>query len=192
MEDLRKILNGLLIVERDDNGKFISEIRSPSAEWNETYWELRNAVIYQYEDDVLRIFPLEDVSSYDEDPDTFRRHAVVVDELTARDAGLLVKDLRLAGLPYTQVQTKYYHRFSFSAASLIVMILSISMGGRFKKNILLMSLVTSLAVAVVYYVANMLSGTLAGLNYIHPFVGAWFPVLIFIVLGLLLLKSAKT
>jgi len=188
----RKILNGLLIVERDEDGKFVSEIRSPSAEWNETYWDLRNAVIYKYEDEVLRIYPLEENTSYNEEPDTFRRHAVVVDELTAKDAGLLVKDLRSAGLPYAQVQTKYYHRFSFSAASLIVMILSISMGGRFKKNILLMSLFTSLAVAVVYYVANMLTGTLASLNYIHPFIGAWFPVLIFIVLGLLLLKSAKT
>jgi len=33
---------------------------------------------------------------------------------------------------------------------------------------------------------------MAGFNYIHPFVGAWFPVFLFIVAGVLLLRSAKT
>ena len=188
----KQILNGIRIVEMDDKGQFISEIRSASAEWNEDYWEFRNAVIYQYENDMLRIRPLGKNTSYNENPETFRRHAVIVEELNAKDAGLLIQDLRSAGLPYSHVQANYYHRYSFAAASLIVMILSISMGGRFRKNILLMSLFTSLSVAVVYYIAEMLSMTLAGLNYIHPFVGAWFPVLIFIVIGILLLRSAKT
>jgi len=55
-----------------------------------------------------------------------------------------------------------------------------------------MSLFTSLSVAVVYYITEMLSMTMAGLNIIHPAVGAWFPVLLFIVVGALLLRGAKT
>jgi len=185
-------LNGVSIVEMDENGGFVLQIRSPSAEWKETYWEFRNALIYQYEDEILRVRPLPYNTSYDEHPDIFRRHAVNVEELQARDAGLLIQDLRAAGLPYNQAQANYYHRYSFAVTSLIVMILSISMGGRFRKNILLMSLFTSLSVAVVYYIAEMLSMTMAGLNYIHPFVGAWFPVVIFIVIGVSLLRSART
>ena len=189
----RRILNGVRIVERDNEGFFVSQIRSPSAEWKETHWEFRNAVIYQYDDnEIIRIAPFFNDDSYNEHPDTFRRHAVIVEELSAKDAGLLIQDLRSAGLPYSHVQANFYHRYSFSATSLIVMILSISMGGRFRKNILLMSLFTSLSVAVVYYIAEMLCMTLAGLNYIHPFVGAWFPVFLFIVIGILLLRSAKT
>jgi len=188
----KRILNGVRIVERDEEGLFVSQIRSPSAEWKDTYWDFNNAVIYYYEEDMVRISPLTDNTSYDEHPDTFRRHAVIVDELTAKDAGLLVQDLRSAGLPYSNVQNNYFRRYSFAATSLIVMILSISMGGRFRKNILLMSLFTSLLVAVVYYVAEMLCTTLAGLNYIHPLIGAWFPVSIFIIIGVLLLRSAKT
>ena len=188
----KQILNGISIVERDESGMFISQIRAPSAEWKESYWEFRNAVIYKYADDILRVNPLGAHDSFNEHPDTFRRHAVIVEELSAKDAGFLIEDLRAAGLPYSHVQANYYHRYSFAATSLIVMILSISMGGRFRKNILLMSLFTSLSVAVVYYIAEMLSMTLAGLNYIHPFIGAWFPVVFFIVLGILLLRSAKT
>jgi len=188
----KNVLNGISIDEMDENGVFVSRIRAPSAVWKETFWEFNNAVIYQYEDNFLKIHPLPDSTSYNEPPDMFRRTAVKVEELSAKKAGFLIKDLRSTGQPFIQAQANYYHRFSFSATPLIVMILSISMGGRFRKNILLMSFFSSLSVAVVYYIAEMLSMTMAGLNYIHPIVGAWFPVFIFIILGLVLLWSAKT
>jgi len=189
----RNILNGVIVVERDEKGKIVSEIRSSSAEWNDSYWEFKNAVIYRYDEKgEFKIYPFTSNELYNEHPDIFRRKSVNVEELSARDAGILVKDLRSAGYSYRSAQANYYHRFSFAATSLIVMILSISMGGRFRKNILLMSLFTSLCVAVVYYVAEMLSMAMAGLNYIHPFIGAWFPVVIFIVIGVNLLRGAKT
>jgi lipopolysaccharide export system permease protein len=57
---------------------------------------------------------------------------------------------------------------------------------------MLMSLLSSLVTAVVFYVIEMISMMMARLGYIHPFIGAWFPVFTFIVVGLLLLRSAKT
>jgi len=186
------IINGVSIIETDRNGEMISHIRAQSALWNGSNWEFRNAVIYQYENDMLMISPFSHNDSYIEHPDMFKRKAVEVDDLKARDAGLLVRDLRAAGLPFIGALANYYHRFSFSTVSLIVMILSISMGGRFRKNILLMSLFASLSAAVVFYIMEMISMTMAGLGYIHPFIGAWFPVFGFIIIGLFLLKGAKT
>ncbi|MCL2720071.1 MAG: LptF/LptG family permease [Treponema sp.] len=188
----KKILNDVIIVEKDVNGRFLSQIRAPSADWNETHWEFRNAVIYQYDDEILRVNPLAFCTSYTEHPDMFRRRTVVFQELPAREARVFINDLRYVGLPHYQAQADYFHRYSFATTSFIVMILSVSMGGRFKKNILLMSLFTSLAVAVIFYIVEMLSMTMAGLNYFHPFIGAWFPIVLFIVIGILLLRSAKT
>jgi lipopolysaccharide export system permease protein len=189
----KNILNGVLIVERDEKGAIVSELRAPSAEWNDSYWEFKNAVIYRYDEKgEFKIYPFTSNELYNEHPDIFRKKSINVEELSVRDAGLLIKDLRSAGYPYRSAQTNYHRRFSFAVTSLIVMILSISMGGRYRKNILLMSLFTSLCVAVVYYVAEMLSMAMAGLNYIHPFIGAWFPVVIFIVIGVNLLRGAKT
>jgi lipopolysaccharide export system permease protein len=74
----------------------------------------------------------------------------------------------------------------------VVIILSLSMGGRFKKNILLMSLLTSLMSAVVFYVMDMIGMMMARLGYIPPLIGAWFPVTAFILLGIFLLGFAKT
>jgi lipopolysaccharide export system permease protein len=188
----KHILNGVSIIEMDENGKFVSQIRARSASWNDEYWEFRNASIYQYEGDILRIKPLQLNTSYNEHPDMFRRNSVDVEELPVKQVGFLINDLRSAGLPYQHVQANFHHRYSFAVTSLIVMILSISTGGRFKKNILLMSLFTSLSVAVVYYITEMLSMTMAGLNYFHPAIGAWFPIVLFIFIGIVLLRGAKT
>ena len=191
-DNQRNILNGIVIVEMDENRDFLSQIRAHSAQWNETHWEFRNAVIYQYENEILRINPLPFTTEYYEHPDIFRRNAVIFQELPVNEVKHLVQDLRSVGLPFYRAQANYYHRFSFASASFIVMMLSVSMGGRFKKNILLMSLFTSLAAAVVFYITEMLSMTMAGLNMIHPFIGAWFPIFLFIVIGLLLLRSVRT
>jgi lipopolysaccharide export system permease protein len=186
------ILNGLSIVEQDQDGTFVSYVRAPRAVWTGEYWLLSNALIYQFEGDLLRVRPLEETQVYREHPDTFRRNAVEVEDLGFWDARLLVEDLKTAGLPFIRALSDYYHRFSFSTVSLVVMVLSISMGGRFRKNILLMSLLASLSVAVVFYVMEMITMMMARLGYIPPLAGAWFPVGTFIVVGLLLLGSAKT
>jgi lipopolysaccharide export system permease protein len=185
-------LNGIFIIEKDEDGNLVSLIRAPMAYWTGDYWEFSNAVIYEWKDSFFRVRNLEQTDAYDDPPDAFRRNLVNAEELQIRDAGLLVNDLRAAGLPVSAALSEYYHRFSFPTASFVVMILSISMGGRFKKNILLMTLLASLSAAVVFFVIEMISMLLSRLGYIPPVAGAWFPVLVFIAIGLLLLRSAKT
>ena len=185
-------LNGLIIFEKNEAGEFAGQIRAPRASWNGEYWEFSNPLIYQWEDGILRVRSMEGSDEYREHPDAFRRSAVNVEDLPAREAALLVDDLRNAGLPFIGALAEYYHRYSFAAVSFVVMILSISMGGRFKKNILLMSLLASLVAAVVFYVMEMISMMMARIGYIPPLAGAWFPILVFSALGTLLLGSAKT
>ena len=188
-----QIINGISIIEQDPRGGFVSLVRSQRAAWTGEYWDLVNPIIYYWENDGLlrsRLLPPTDI--YREEPDIFRRNAVKAEELPSMQVKLLVDDLRTAGLPFIEAQAEFYHRFSFATASLIVMILSISMGGRFRKNIMLMSLLASLSAAVVFYVIEMITMMMAKLGYISTFIGAWFPVVVFIALGLLLLRGAKT
>jgi lipopolysaccharide export system permease protein len=191
-DDSSTTLNGVSVIEQDDEGGFLSLIRASQARWNGEYWSFSNALVYSWEGDFLRVKPLEAAGAYREDPEIFRRRAVDAEDLPAKDAAGLVRDLKSAGLPFIGALADYYHRYSFSAVSFVVTILSISMGGRFKKNILLMSLLASLVSTVVFYVMEMISMMMARLGYIPPIVGAWFPILFFSALGLLLLQSAKT
>jgi lipopolysaccharide export system permease protein len=187
-----QVLNGLSIVELGEDWDFVSLVRAGEASWTGEYWSLLDAVIYQWEKGLLRVHPLPPTDKYREHPGTFRRSAVKVEDLPARDAGLLVEDLKAAGLPFIEALADYHHRFSFATVSFVIMILSISMGGRFRKNILLMSLLASLSAAVVFYVMEMISMMMAKLGYIPPVIGAWFPVGSFVIIGILLLGRAKT
>ncbi|GHV71674.1 membrane protein [Spirochaetia bacterium] len=185
-------LNGVVIIEKDDRGNFAFLVRAPRATWTGEYWALSNALIYEWQDGFILPRSLDASGMYREQPDTFRRNEVNVEDLSARDAMLFIKDLRAAGLPVTSVLADYYRRFSFSAVSFVVMILSISMGGRFRKNIMLMSLLASLGAAVFFYVMEMITMMMGRLGYISPVAGAWFPVGIFIIAGVVFLQSAKT
>ena len=186
------IMNGISIIEQDDDGNLVSLVRAQRANWRDYYWELVNAIVYRWEDGVLRFHPKEATDMYQEDPETFRRNLVNIEELHFHDARLLIEDLRIAGLPFVSALVDYHHRFSFSTVSLVVIMLSISMGGRFRKNIILMSLLGSIGAAVSFYVIEMVTLMMARMGYIHPIIGTWFPVFVFIIIGLFLLRSAKT
>ena len=191
-DDKAQILNGVSVIERSGNGRFLSLVRAPQAIWREDHWEFVNPVLYEWDDDFLRYRPMERTDMYRENPDIFSRNMVEVEELRVKDARLLISDLRAAGLPFIHALANFHHRFSFASVSFVVIILSISMGGRFKKNILLMSLLSSLVSAVVFYVIEMISMMMAQSGYIPPLIGAWFPVLVFIALGFMFLRTART
>jgi lipopolysaccharide export system permease protein len=191
-DDYTTSLNGVTILEQSEDGDFSALIRAFSASWTGEYWDLSSPLVYRWEKGILRARPLGKTDIYREHPDTFRRSAVEVEALPAWEAALLVEDLKRAGLPYTGALSNFHHRFSFSSVSLVVIILSVSMGGRFKKNILLMSLLASLVAAVVFYVTEMISMMMARLGYIPPVLGAWIPVGIFVGIGIVLIRSAKT
>jgi lipopolysaccharide export system permease protein len=192
LDTINKTLNGVLIVERDEAGDIVNEIRASSAIWAETFWQFNNAIIYEWQEDEWVASDLAQTEKFDDAPEIFLRSSVAPEDLSVRDAGLLVRDLKIAGLSYIEAQADYYHRFSFPSVSFIVVILSISMGGRFRKNIMLMSLLTSLSVAVIFYIMEMISMMMARTGYIPPIVGAWFPVFFFIAVGVVLVRYSKT
>jgi lipopolysaccharide export system permease protein len=186
------ILNGVIIIEKDSNGRFLHQIRAHSLKWNDDRWIFNSGLIYEWEDDIITVKPFEGDDSYNENPEIFRRSAVKPEDLSAKDAAALVEDLKAAGLPYLEAQADLFHRYSFPAVSFIVIILSIAMGGRFKKNILLMTLLTSILSAVGFYVVDFVTMILGKQGYISPLLGAWTPVLLFTVIGFFLITTAKT
>ncbi len=190
--DADSSLNGVSIVERDGAGRFLFLITSRRATWNGSYWDFVDPILYRWSEGNVTVTSFKHDGRYREQPDTFRRNAVAVEDLRAAEAAAFVTDLRAAGLPYTGALADYYRRYAFSVTPLVVMILSVAVGGGFRKNVLLMSLLISLIMSVVYYVAQMLSMMLAKLGYMPPIVGAWAPAGVFILIGALLVRRART
>jgi lipopolysaccharide export system permease protein len=192
-QDAEQKLYQVFIIERSSEGSLKSIIQASSATWGGSSWKPENPSVWVFDGAGSMSFAGDAVPvKLVEDPATFRRNVVNVDELGAHDAKNYIKSARKAGLPYAEMLSDYYKRFSFPFTIFIVLFFSISLGGRFRKNIMLMSLLLSLSVAVLYYVTQMITMLFAKWEYISPLAGAWFPVLLFVSTSIVLLRNART
>ena len=194
-----KSLSGVTIIELDENRKLKSIAYAHRADWNGDSWQFADPIHYTWDKGFFRPSTMNtgEIASvfsekYREEPGTFQRSSVSPEDLNAKDVSLLIKDLRRAGLPTAAARADYFHRFSFPAASFIVIFLSLTVSGRFKKNILLLSLLASLGTAVIFYVIEMLSMMSAQAGILPPFWGAWIPVLFCTAAGIILLRFTET
>ncbi len=218
--DSAKTLTGLTIRRRNADGSFLGRVEANWAEYVETSND-EAAVIEAPEDspsdqqaswilhDVTAYSPAEDselhtemqqesrvrmeAPFFDVTPFHFQRRTKNIEELYYLEARAWIETLRKSGRSgYKAALTDYYKRFSFALTPCIVILISAAIGSRFKKNILLMSLMTSLILSVVYYVSDMILGLFAKQGIIEPATGAWAAVLFFLALGAVLLRHAKT
>lgn len=190
---LNDSLSGVVVVERDASGGFVSRINAQSAAWNGSFWEFSGVRRFFWRGEYLSDETIGQWSDerYAEPPDSFRGGGKPVEEMTLAGARLQIAFLLNAGLPSVAARAEYYRRFSFSLTPLVVTMLSIALVGRFRKNVLLMSLLVSLVGATLYYVAQMISMLLAKSDAVSPLAGAFAPILIFTALSLALLKLRK-
>lgn len=192
--DATTTLSEVLIVERTDTGAFVRRIDAEWAEWNGGNWQLNRARVFVLEDEILRETEYTELSDpgLRAEPSGFRRKTRNVDEMRLAELAEWIETLRASGQPFREALTKYHERYSFALTPFIVILISSAVGGRFKKNILLMSLLVSLGVSVVYYVIQMVGGLMAYSGYISPVVGAWSGFVIFTITGILLFRFSRT
>lgn len=192
-QDKDEKLFSLYIVIRNPDLSISAIIQAPGAAWDGESWLLDDPRVYRF-DEVGNMTSDTDRTGFTltESPESFRKNATSVDELESSDAKKFIDGMRRAGQPYAEQQANYYKRFSFPFTIFIVLFFSISLGGRFKKNIILMSLLISLSIAVSYYVTQMVTMLFAKWEYISPLAGAWFPVILFTALSVVILRFART
>jgi lipopolysaccharide export system permease protein len=191
-------LTRLSIIIRGDDNITTDRFESKWAEFSpeKGYWILHEARHFSFNTPDI---PTESYHKRYEDhlisepPRSFKKEVRDIDELQLSEARSWLKTLERTGNPqYRKALTKYHERFSFSFTPLIVTMLAISISGYFQKNILLMSLLSSLIISVIYYVLEMVLVLLAGQGMLPPITGAWTSVIIFLFLASFLIKRART
>jgi len=189
-------LSGLTVVIRDADMTLSRRIDAQWGEWKGSHWVLHDCTIFTWDQQTGTLSnekaPVWDSTILSEPPDTFRKLSQNVEEMDREESQRFVAAIRKAGLPFREALTDYYRKFSFASTPLIVALIASSLGSTFKKNILLMSLLAALVISVVYYVSQMVAAILSKNGYIPPLAGAWSPFSLFLVLGFMLLRTART
>jgi lipopolysaccharide export system permease protein len=194
--DAETSLSGITVVRRDGEGNFVSRLNAQSAKWDGNAWRFSQARLFHWNEGNTALTDTYSEAysepGLDEPPDTFRKSGATIQEMRLKDALAYVEELKRSGLPFGGELSEYYRRFAFALAPFIVSLLSSAIGGRFRKNILLMSLLVSLISAVIFYVAQMVTSLLAKLGYMSPMIGAAAPVGFFFMIGLIMFRRART
>lgn len=189
-------LSGVTVVIRDQGMRLVSRIDAQSADWKEDRWVLQGCRVFSWEP-ATRTLSDRSEATYDspqlnEPPATFRRLARNIEEMDRAESERYVALIRRAGLPYREALTDFYRKFSFAFTPLVVAFIASSLGSAFKKNILLMSLLSALVISVGFYVSQMVSAILSKNGVIPPVAGAWVPVSLFLLIGFMLFRVART
>ncbi len=195
-DDTNQTMKGILLIQKDENKNFKLSVKAVKAEWNGEHWVLSNCQIYSWNTagDLIIVRNEIQYNALDmqQEPRTFRESGAEIAEMSFITAADWIEDLKKAGLPYVKALTDFYNKFSYALRTLIVVILASSIGGAFKKNILLMSLLSSLIASVVFFVFQMVTNTMAQNGFLPPFAGAFIPFLVFIIIGAVLFKRTRT
>lgn len=194
--DKKQTITDVMIIQRGKRGEFTARIDADWGEWSGQHWILHNSRLYSWDEQgdtvVMRRNALYEARELVEPPATFRKTTRNVEEMKSDEAWLWIEKLKRAGLPYRGALTEYYKKFFFALSPFIVVLIATGVGGRFKRNILLMNLLTALMVSVVYYVLQMVSVILAKNGLLPPLAGAALAFVIFLVVGALTLRTARS
>jgi lipopolysaccharide export system permease protein len=194
--DEKMTLTGLTVIRLDENDRFLKRIDSERATWDETgTWLLESCrVFYTDENGDIRQDSYERYRDewVDEEPSTFRLDTRKLEEMNSREARLWIATQKRAGLPYKAYQAEYYQRFTMSLTPFLVVLFAGALGGRFKRNVLLMSLLASLGLSSAWYITRMIATLISEIGIVSPLLGALVPYLAFLALGLWLFRHAKT
>lgn len=193
--DLKEI-NQVAIVIRDENGRFQQRLDAESGDWKDNgQLTLRKVRIIGWKNNDLFETWQENYSDpmIQENYDVFEQRMTKLEDLKIVEAIAFLRTLENSGLPiFREAQTDFYQRLAFAFSPLIVVLISSAIGGKFKKNILLMSLLISIGISVSYYILQMITGLMSRLGFLPPILGSFMGVVIVGSIGIYLYRSAKT
>ncbi len=194
--DILKRLENVYFIFRDDEKKLDSIIYADLALWNEegSCWTLQNAIQYENKDGAITLMAVKNeyVERLTESYEIFKRNDVQIEAVNVHDSRVYIEHLRKAGLPYQTELSEYYKKFAFPCIVFIVVFLAVGLTGKTKKNVLLLSLASSVLADVLFYVLQMVTMIMASKGMISPFWGAWFPVFFFVIISIILVKFSRT
>ena len=192
--DNSKTLSGVTVLFYSEDYGFEKRFEARYARWQDDSWHFFDTRIFSFGEKYMEEEKSAEITDdrLVEMPSTFRKNVFDVEQMHLSDAKILIENLKRSGLEYREALTEYYKRFSFALTPFIVSIISCAIGSRFKKNIMLMSLLISLSISVLYYVLQMVLVVFSNTGAVPPVFGAWGPLVVFIVIGIGLFRFVRT
>ncbi len=117
-------------------------------------------------------------------PDQFTLAKVDADGLTANELGSAIADLKDAGRPTSALEGSMWHKFSGPMSAVLMPLLgSVAAFGLARSGKLFIRAVIGMALGFTYFVADNFALAMGNLGAYPPFMAAWAPFLLFLLVG---------
>ena len=184
-----EIYNPVLV--KSGNGLIEERIEADRARYDEEkgWWIFENARIYTIDgrDVITESVSEHEEPLFDPEPRLFRSQNTDIKTMDRETASEYLSRLWNSNRTTWQAMaTDYYRRVCSPLAILVLMFISVSMNYNFKKNVLLFSVIQSLAIAVIYYVADMVFSIMGHQGAVAPAMTVLAPFVLTILLSLVI------
>lgn len=185
--DETKTIRALVLVLQDDGGQLQTRIDATSASWNEQgrVWTLSDAVIHEIDLKQQRVASKREnsvvIDSFDVEPRYFRNISSDIKTMEISAALTYLKKIHVLNPKlWYEAATDFATRVLGSFTPLILIFIACTINYRYKKNVLIFSIITSLFIAVIYYVVQMMSLIMAKQGVIGPVWGMVIPMIVIV------------
>ncbi len=169
------------------DGKIMLRLEAHHGQYDEGEWKFYNAKVYDLADkNNIRAEWMNEYSpeNFNLEPHLFRTQNTNIETMDGKSAREFLTRLKTVDKAQWQEKaTDYYRALTQPLAILVLMIISVTMNYRFKKNVLLFCIIQSLSIAVVYYVADMVFSIAAHQGAVSPYQCVYIPIIVTLLLA---------
>ncbi len=185
--DENKTIRALVLVLQDESGQLQSRIDATSASWDEEsgVWTLSDAVIHNLDPKERSVDSRREntivIESFDLEPSYFRNISSDIKTMEFFAALDYLEKIRVLNPKlWHEAATDFATRILGSLIPLVMIFIACTINYRYKKNVLLFSIITSLFIAVIYYVVQMVTLIMAKQGVIGPVWGMVIPMIVIV------------
>ncbi len=181
----------ILLVLLDDNGTLTGRVDASWAFWEpeQQVWRLEHARYQKIDESGLTVQTSDSnelrLPQFNLAPSYFRN---ISNDITTMELPTAINYLKRMKLldpsRYPTLATDFYKRLLDNLTPLVLLFIACTISYKYKKNILLFSIITSLAIAVVYYVIQMVTIIMAKQGVIGPIWGMVIPMIMVVCIAL--------
>ncbi len=146
-------------------------------------------------EDAIADFHTYEVGSFDElreQPSYFKKEVKQSSEMNFNELSRYIADLQQSGFEVIKLRVQLYRKLAYPAITFVMAVLAIPFSITGSRKVVLTGIATAVGIAVVYTLVSGLFEAMGNVHYMPPVLAAWFPDLIFALIGGYLILRVPT
>lgn len=190
----QRLLEGITILEHDENQKLTSKIVAREGQWTDSTWKFFDCVIYKFDEASQIIgepnFYKEMMIDIPEKPRDFLRHESQTEFMSYKQLKDYINRLSNIGRrTITRLLVDLHYKVSSSLITFVIMLVGIPFAIGARKSGAMLSVGLCIAISFSYYVVLSVSMALGKAGVFSPFLAGWLANILFAMLGVHLIRK---